>query len=89
MTHQLIGRQNGAAIRAFRNKEGMSVVQLAGYIGLHPQSLRNIENGRRPASEEIIRNLSRVLGVPVEAITRTGTDCGIEADPAGAKAKAA
>jgi len=81
MTHELSGRQNGAAVRAFRKKEGISVVQLAGYIGLHPQSLRNIENGRRPASEEIIRHLARVLGVPIEAITRDGTDCGIETVP--------
>lgn len=67
----------------------MSVVQLAGYVGLHPQSLRNIENGRRSANDDVMRHLSRVLGVPVEAITRSGTDCGIEADPAEPKAKAA
>jgi transcriptional regulator with XRE-family HTH domain len=85
-----MGRQNGAAIRAFRKKEKMSVVELAGYIGLHPQSLRNIENGRRPASDEIIRHLSRVLGVPIAAITRDGTDNGIaEPGPAEVEDEAA
>jgi transcriptional regulator with XRE-family HTH domain len=88
MTHEPLGRQNGAAIRAFRKKEGLSVVQLAGYVGLHPQSLRNVENGRRPAGDEVIRHLARVLGVPVEAITRDGASTGNadEPEPAGAAA---
>ena len=73
MTHNLVGRQNGAAIRAFRQKEKLSVVRLAGYVGLHEQSLRNIENGRRTTSSETLRDIARVLGVPVAAITRDGT----------------
>jgi transcriptional regulator with XRE-family HTH domain len=66
---QPTGRQNGAAIRAFREKEGMSVPEVAGLLGMHPQSLRNIENGRRPASDEIIWHLARILVVPEAAIT--------------------
>lgn len=65
-----MGRQNGAAIRAFRKKERLSVAQFAGFVGLHKQSLVNIENGRRPAGDEVIRNMARVLGVPVAAIVR-------------------
>jgi transcriptional regulator with XRE-family HTH domain len=89
MTHELTGRQNGAAIRAFRQKERLTVPQLAGYIGIHPQSLRNIENGRRSAAPDTIRHLARVLGVPVPAITRDGTDDGITEEapePQGAAA---
>lgn len=73
MTQLPMGRQNGAAIRAFRKKERLSVAELAGFVGLHPSSLVNIENGRRPAGDEVIRNLARVLAVPVAAITRDGT----------------
>jgi transcriptional regulator with XRE-family HTH domain len=89
MSYEPNGRQNGAAIRAFREKEGLTVAELARFVGLHPQALRNIENGSRPASKEAIYNLSRVLRVPVPAITRDGTDCGIEAEPAGAGRKVA
>jgi transcriptional regulator with XRE-family HTH domain len=84
---QPMGRQNGAAIRAFREKEKMSVVTLAGLVGLdNPQSLRNIENGTRPASNDVIWLLARILTVPVKAITRDGTDDGITA-PVAAETK--
>jgi transcriptional regulator with XRE-family HTH domain len=75
-----MGRQNGAAIRAFREKEEMSVATAAGLVGLdNPQSLRNIENGTRPASNDVIWHLARILRVPIRAITRDGTDDGITA----------
>lgn len=80
-----MGRQNGAAIRAFRKKERMTVAGLAGHAGIAEQSLRNIENGHRPASDETIWRLARLLAVPVEAITRSGTAEGISAEiPEGA-----
>ena len=81
MSYEPTGRQNGAAIRAFRKKEGLTVAELARFVGLYPQALTNIENGSKPAGKEVIRHLGRVLGVPIEAITRDGTDCGIEAEP--------
>jgi transcriptional regulator with XRE-family HTH domain len=86
-----MGRQNGAAIRAFREKERLSVATVAGLVGLdNPQSLRNIENGTRPASNDVIWHLARILRVPVKAITRDGTDDGITApvpaEPEGAAA---
>jgi transcriptional regulator with XRE-family HTH domain len=88
MSNEPSGRQNGAAIRAFRKKEGLTVAELAMFVGLHPQALTNIENGSKPASMEVIRHLHRVLGVPIEAITRDGTDRGIEAGPTEANGKA-
>jgi transcriptional regulator with XRE-family HTH domain len=84
-----MGRQNGAAIRAFREKEQMSVAVVAGLVGLdNPQSLRNIENGTRPASNDVIWHLARILRVPVKAITRDGTGDGITvpAEPKGVAA---
>lgn len=83
MTHPT-GRQNGAAIRAFREKERLSVPQVAALLGLkNPQSLRNIENGRRPASDKVIWHLARILAVPVDAITRDGSGGAPEECPAG------
>lgn len=89
MSYEPSGRQNGAAIRAFREKEGMSTAELARFVGLHPQALRNIENNGKTAGREALRNLARVLAVPVEAISRDGTDCGIEVGTAAAKERAA
>jgi len=81
MKHDRMGRQNGAAMRAFRKKERISVAEMAQYLGMtHPHSVTNIENGTRPASPQIIRQAARVLGVPIEAITRDGTDAGIAED---------
>jgi transcriptional regulator with XRE-family HTH domain len=66
-----MGRQNGVAIRVIRKLSGMSPGELAGEVGIEEQSLRNIENGTRPASNPVINAIAGALGVPVEAITRT------------------
>jgi transcriptional regulator with XRE-family HTH domain len=95
MTHELMGRQNGAAIRAFRKKDKLTLARLAAFVGLqNKQSLVNIENGRRPAGDDVIRDLARVLNVPIQAIMRDGTDGGLDtgdmtdeaAEPEGAAA---
>lgn len=82
-------RQNGEAIRALRKAHGKGVVELAGLVKIHPQSLRNIENGRRQASHGVIRRLARELGVPVKAITRDDAGASAEAEPAEIKSMAA
>lgn len=81
MTYEPMRRQNGAAIRAIRKKDRRSVEDVAGQIHLHPQALRNIENNSRPASAAVILALAELLNVPIAAITRDGTDEGIDADP--------
>lgn len=63
-------RQNGAAIRALRRKDGQQVSDLAEAVGLHPQALVNIENGWRQASWETISRIARALAVPDAAILR-------------------
>jgi transcriptional regulator with XRE-family HTH domain len=66
--------QNGAAIRELRRRDGMSVAALAERVDCHPQSLRNIELDRRPASREILARIARELRVELAAITRDGRD---------------
>jgi DNA-binding XRE family transcriptional regulator len=61
-------RQNGAAIRALRRKDGRKVGELADAVGLHAQALVNIENGFRQASWETLARIAKALCVPVEAI---------------------
>jgi transcriptional regulator with XRE-family HTH domain len=84
MAYEQTVQPNGAAIRAFRKKERLSVAQVAGFVGLAPQSLTNIESGGRGTTPEVMRNLARVLGVPVEAITRDGSGASISPGPPGA-----
>jgi transcriptional regulator with XRE-family HTH domain len=82
MTQEPMGRQNGAAMRAFREKERISRAEMTRHLGLtHPNSLTNIENNRRPASRRIIRDAASLLHVPIEAITRSGTAEGIAEEP--------
>lgn len=78
MTQELMGRQNGAAIRAIRKLQDISLADMAQYLGLaHRNVVTSIENNRRPASPRVIRDAARVLGVPIEAITRSGTADGV------------
>lgn len=79
-------RQNGAAIRALRKKDRRGVTDFARHAGLHPQALRNIENGSRGASVDVILRLADILNVSVEAITRDGTDLSATDDEPRAKA---
>ena len=67
------GRQNGAAIRVIRKLSGMSPADLAAAIGIAEQSLRNIENDSRPASEAVLYAIAGRLDVPLRAITRDAT----------------
>lgn len=62
--------QHGPAIRALREKDGLSVEELAARIDMHPQSLRNVELERRPISLVKLNLLARALRVDTAAITR-------------------
>jgi transcriptional regulator with XRE-family HTH domain len=74
-------RQNGAAIRALRRKDGQSVRELAEAAGLGEQPLRNIENGFRQASWEALARIAKALSVPVAAIVN---DRALDELPSGA-----
>ncbi|RSN12866.1 hypothetical protein DMB42_11860 [Nonomuraea sp. WAC 01424] len=62
--------QHGPAIRALREKDGLSVEELAARIDMHPQSLRNVELERRPISHRRLNLLARALQVETAAISR-------------------
>lgn len=66
--------QHGAAIRALRRKDGLSVEDLADRIGMHAQSLRNVELERRPISLEKLNLIARALCVDTAAIARQDVD---------------
>lgn len=62
--------QNGYAIRAFREREGLKVAELAERTGMSEPHLRNIETENRPASPEHLARLADALHVPVAALSR-------------------
>ena len=63
-------RQNGAAIRAIRRKDGRGVSELAEACKLAPGALTNIECNHRQASWEALNRIARELAVPVKALLR-------------------
>jgi DNA-binding XRE family transcriptional regulator len=79
-------RQNGAAIRALRRKDGQRVSDLAETCGLHAQALVNIENGFRQASWEALHRIAKALCVPVAAISNDPVPAVSDEDASGAVA---
>ncbi|MEU7066954.1 helix-turn-helix transcriptional regulator [Streptomyces sp. NPDC046161] len=61
---------NGAAIRAFRRKHGMSLRRLACLIDRDPGFLSHLETEQRGAGRETLERIAEELGVPMTAITR-------------------
>lgn len=60
----------GREVRAFRNKLGITVSDLARATGLSLGMLSKIENGVTSASLTTLQRLSKALGVPVTALFR-------------------
>jgi DNA-binding XRE family transcriptional regulator len=63
-------RQNGAAIRSLREKDGWHQPEFARRVGMSQSALSNIEREKRSARPATIHRIARVLRVPVAAITR-------------------
>lgn len=63
-------RHNGAAIRAFRVKDGKKPGPFATEALISYSTLDNIENERKEASLEVLHRIAGVLRIPVEAIVR-------------------
>ena len=63
-------RQNGAAIRSLREKDGWHQPDFAREVGMSQAALSNIEREKRSARPATIHKIARVLRVPVAAITR-------------------
>ena len=71
-------RQNGPAIRGFRQRESLSVAELANRvsktISLSEPHLRNIENELKSASTAHLAAIAKVLDVPLAALRRKQSD---------------
>jgi len=67
-------RQNGAALRAIRQREGLTIAGLANKVSkslaISEPHLRNIENELKSASIEHLAVIAKVLEVPLAAIRR-------------------
>lgn len=73
-------RQNGAAIRSLRQKDGWHQPEFAREVGVTQAALSNIEREKRGARPATIHRIARVLRVPVAAITREYDDPATSAD---------
>lgn len=61
-------RINPSALRAIRERSGMSVSSLAHAAGIKQPHLSNIECGKRQASAELVVALAKALKVELPAI---------------------
>lgn len=59
---------NPAALRAIRERSGLSVTALAKLAGIKQAHLSNIEAGRRRASAEVALKLAQALKIDLLAI---------------------
>ncbi|HEY5154932.1 MAG TPA: helix-turn-helix transcriptional regulator [Acidimicrobiales bacterium] len=69
---------NPYALRAIRERSGLSVSALAELAGASQPHLSNIERGRRQASPDLICRLAKALKVPTVALLAD-----VEAAPRG------
>lgn len=60
----------GLQVREFRNRLGMTVVDLARQADLSPGMLSKIENGQTSPSLSTLQNLARALNTPVTTLFR-------------------
>jgi transcriptional regulator with XRE-family HTH domain len=74
VTDQKPKRQNGGAIRDFREKDGQSQAALAKRAGMRQSNLSMIENEQTNAPMRTLCNLARLLGIPVSSILRERVD---------------
>lgn len=59
---------NPAALKALRERSGLTQTQLADTSGIRRDTLNHLEHGRRNASDTQIRDLAHALHVPVTAL---------------------
>ena len=60
-------------VKVWREKRGLSQRALAEQAGVSPSYLAEIETGKKPGSADALRNLARVLAIPMEnLVSRPG-----------------
>jgi ribosome-binding protein aMBF1 (putative translation factor) len=51
----------GAALKAYRNREGLNQKQLADMVSISVPNLSHMEHGRRPIGKDMAKRLAKVL----------------------------
>lgn len=59
---------DGDSVKAIRALTGQSAKSIAACVGISPQFLCDVENGRRDLKPDDLAVLAKVLGVPVSAL---------------------
>jgi transcriptional regulator with XRE-family HTH domain len=73
----------GQNIRAFRQAGGLTLDQFARAVGVSRSLLSQVERGKASPSIATLRNVARVLGVPIAALFTGGTQTDGETDRFG------
>jgi transcriptional regulator with XRE-family HTH domain len=69
----------GERIRELRDKQDMALRELARKLGdVSPAHVSDIENNRRNPSEDLLRKMAHVLGVPFEELQKLDTRVPVE-----------
>lgn len=68
---ETVGNQDGAKIRQFRRDAGYKTASaFARQIGIAPQSMSNIERGKKPASLDMLIRIADELDTRVDDLLR-------------------
>ena len=59
---------NESAIAAIRVRLGWSQRRLATAVGVHPSLIAQLETGRCGVSDQVLKDIAREFGVPIESI---------------------
>ncbi len=70
-----MGRVHPGALRAIREKSGLSMRQLAGRMGMNPGTYTRIEGGGVQSRPETLKLIAQHLGVRVEDFTYPNDEC--------------
>ena len=73
----------GRNIRAFRQAGSLTLEQFASAVGVSRSLLSQVERGKASPSIATLRNVARVLGVPIAALFTGGTETDGETDRYG------
>lgn len=65
---------DGTAIRFWRRKRGLKTGECAAAVRVSASHLRNVENGLRPASIELLNRLAEKLAVDLEKLLHAAED---------------
>lgn len=65
----------GPAIRAIRERSGLSVSAFAPKVGVTQGYMSNVELGHKTPTVEFLSRVARELGVPLDAVSYLVPDC--------------